>query len=138
MQDPPERAKARPIGGRLPQRGMRMKSRTLLTAGASTLALASLSLVATGASAHLVYLPYHKGAKPPAPIMLPVGHQAPYVAPPTTVSGTWTDVKNEPFTGEGGWGPLPLTDGPVIIMHAFTGTTATWYKLTPRKKGKYT
>lgn len=71
--------------------------------------------------------------------MLPVGTpHAPYVAPPRIRSGTWTDVNNNPFTGEGGWGPMLLTDGSVIIKHAFTGTTATWYKLTPDSKGKYT
>src|ERR1700731_4432945 len=120
-------------------RGLPMKIKRYLTLGASVAAMAAMTSVATDASAHLVYLPYHRGATPPAPIMLPTGtHQAPYVAPPTTVSGTWTDVNNEPFTGEGGWGPLLLTNGSVIIKHAFTGSTATWYKLTPSKKGKYT
>jgi len=115
-----------------------MKIKRYLALGTSLGAIAAMASVATGASAHLMYLPYHRGGKAPAPIMLPIVHEKPYVAPPGTVSGTWTDVKNEPFTGEGGWGPLLLTDGSVIIKHAFTGTTGTWYKLTPDKKGKYT
>ena len=119
-------------------KGVPMKIKRYLTLGTSVAAMAAMASVATGASAHLVYLPFHRGATPPAPIMLPVRHEAPYVAPRNSISGTWTDVKNEPFTGEGGWGPLLLTDGSVIIKHAFTGTTATWYKLTPSKKGKYT
>ena len=115
-----------------------MKSKTFLTAGASALALGNLFLLASGASAHLVYVPYHRGGTPPPPIMLPVGHQAPYVAPRNSTSGTWTDVKNDPFTGEGGNAPLLLTDGTVIMNHALTGTAGEWYKLTPDKKGKYT
>ncbi|HEX3430113.1 MAG TPA: hypothetical protein VHT03_04435 [Rhizomicrobium sp.] len=115
-----------------------MKIKSHLTLGVSFAAVAAMLSAATGASAHLIYRPYHRGAKPPAPIMMPIGHVAPYVAPANSTSGTWTDVANEPFTGEGGWGPLLLTDGSVIVKHAFTGTTATWYKLTPNKKGKYT
>jgi len=114
-----------------------MKIRRYLTLSASVAAMAAVASFTTSTSAHLLYPPYHKGATPPHPIMLPIGHQTPYVAPRNSISGTWTDVKNEPFTGEGGWGPMLLTDGSVIIKHAFTGTTAVWYKLTPNKKGKY-
>jgi hypothetical protein len=116
-----------------------MKSKNCLTAGASVIAMAAMASFATGASAHEVYLPYHWGTKAPPPIELKVDpNQAPYLAPKKAKSGTWTDVSGDPFTGEGGWGPLQLTDGTVIIKHAFTGTTATWYKLTPDSKGNYT
>jgi hypothetical protein len=115
-----------------------MKINRCLTLGASVGAMAATALLATGASAHLVYLPYHRGAKPPAPIMLPVGQEKPYVAHEPTTSGTWADVSGDPFTGEGAWGPLLLTDGSVIMKHAFTGSAGQWYKLTPNKKGKYT
>jgi hypothetical protein len=120
-------------------KGVPMKIKRYLTRSVSIAAMTAAASVATGASAHLVYLPYHRGATPPAPIMLPVGsHQAPYVAPRKSISGKWTDVGNDPFTGEGGWGPLLMTDGSVIIKHAFTGSTATWYRLTPDTKGNYT
>jgi len=115
-----------------------MKIKRSLTLGASLAVIAAMASVATGASAHLVFLPYHRGGKAPPPIMLPIGRVKPYIAPPGTISGTWTDVKNDPFTGEGGWGPLLLTDGSVIIEHVLTGTAGQWYKLTPSKKGKYT
>jgi hypothetical protein len=118
-----------------------MKLTRIMAASASVLALATITSLATGASAHPIYLPFHRGATPPDPNR-PIVHvgpyDAPYIAPRNSTSGTWTDVKNVPFTGEGGWGPLLLTDGSVIIKHAFTGTTATWEKLTPDKKGKYT
>jgi hypothetical protein len=116
-----------------------MKAKNCLTAGVSVLAMAAMASFATGASAHQVYLPYHWGTPAPKPITLAVHpYQAPYVAPKKAKSGTWTDVSGDPFTGEGGWGPLQLTDGTVIIKHAFTGSTATWYKLTPDNKGNYT
>ncbi len=115
-----------------------MENKNWLTAGASVLAMAAMASFATGASAREVYLPYHWGTAAPKPITLANRPQAPYVAPKKSKSGTWTDVSGNPFTGEGGWGPLQLTDGSVIIKHAFTGSTATWYKLSPDKKGKYT
>jgi len=116
-----------------------MKINNCLTAGVSVLAIAAVAALATGASAHEVYLPYHFGQKAPKPITLVTDpHLVPYVAPKKAKSGTWTDVNNSPFTDEGGWGPLQLTDGTVIIKHAFTGSTATWYKLTPDTKGNYT
>jgi len=116
-----------------------MKINYCLTAGVSVLAIAAVAALATGASAHEIYPPYHVGQKAPKPITLVSDpHRVPYVAPKKSKSGTWTDVNNSPFTGEGGWGPLQLTDGTVIIKHAFTGSTATWYKLTPDSKGNYT
>jgi hypothetical protein len=116
-----------------------MKINTYLTTGVSALAIAAVAAFATGASAHEVYLPYHFGQKAPNPITLPVHpNQKQYIAPKKAKSGTWTDVSGDPFTGEGGWGPLQLTDGSVIIKHAFTGSTATWYKLAPDTKGNYT
>jgi len=118
-----------------------MKLTRFLAASTSVLALTAIAAFTASASAHPIYLPYHRGATPPDPNrpLVHVGpYEAPYVAPKNSISGTWTDVKNVPFTGEGGWGPLQLTDGSVIIKQAFTGTTATWYKLTPNKKGKYT
>ena len=56
---------------------------------------------------------------------------------PKSTSGKWTDVASVPFTGEGGWGPLLLTDGSVIIKQR-SPAPPDWYKLTPDKKGKYT
>jgi hypothetical protein len=116
-----------------------MKTKNCLTGGASILAMAAMASFATGASAHEIYLPYHPGQPVPKPITLQVQpSQHPFLAPKKSKSGTWTDVSGDPFTGEGGWGPLQLTDGSVIIKHAFTGTAATWYKLSPDKKGNYT
>src|ERR1700692_1647885 len=118
-----------------------MKLNRSMAASASVLALAAMASLATSVAAHPIYLPYHRGATPPDPNrpLVHVGpYEAPYVAPKSSSSGTWTDVANVPFTGQGGWGPLQLTDGSVIIKHAFTGTTAAWYKLSPSKKGKYT
>jgi hypothetical protein len=116
-----------------------MKSKNCLTAGTSVLAMAAMVSFATGASAHDIYLPYRAGSPVPKPIpFVTQPYRAPYVAPKKAKSGTWTDVGNVPFTNEGGWGPLQLTDGSVIIKHAFTGTAGTWYKLSPDKKGNYT
>jgi hypothetical protein len=116
-----------------------MKTKNCLTAGASVLAMAAMASFATGACAHDIYLPYHFGSPVPKPIPLVTQpYRAPYVAPKKSKSGTWTDVGSVPFTNEGGWGPLQLTDGSVIIKHAFTGTAGTWYKLAPDKKGNYT
>ena len=47
-----------------------MKIKRYLTCTSSIAVVAAVASVATGASAHLVYLPYHRGAKAPAPIML--------------------------------------------------------------------
>ncbi|MGH7225312.1 MAG: hypothetical protein ACRELF_18980, partial [Gemmataceae bacterium] len=67
-----------------------------------------------------------------------VSHKAPYVAPKKFKSGKWTDVAGVPFSGQGGWGPLQLTDGTIMMKQAFTGTAGVWYKLAPDKKGNYT
>jgi hypothetical protein len=116
-----------------------MKLRTTLTVGASVIALAAL--VGTGASAHAIYYPFHKGAKPldPNTPIIHVGSETtPYVAPKKVRSGKWTDVAGVPFSGQGGWGPMQLTDGRVLIKQSFTGSAGVWYTLTPDKKGKYT
>jgi hypothetical protein len=98
-----------------------------------------MASLATGAHARDIYLPYHAGSPAPKPIPFVIQpYRAPYIAPKKAKSGIWADVNNSPFTGEGGWGPLQLTDGTVIIKHAFTGSAGTWYKLTPDKKGNYT
>jgi hypothetical protein len=116
-----------------------MQIKNCLTAGASALALAAMASFATGASAHEIYLPYHAGMAVPKPITLATnGNQAPYVAPKNSKSGTWTDVAGVPFTGQGGWGPMQLTDGTILIKQSFTGTAGVWYKLSPDKKGQYT
>jgi hypothetical protein len=116
-----------------------MKTKNCLTAGASVLALAAMASFAAGASAHEVYLPYHWGTPAPKPVTLQAHPELPpYVAPKKAKSGTWTDVSGDPFSGQGGWSPLQLTDGSVIIKQSFTGTAATWYKLAPDKKGNYT
>src|ERR1700722_7515831 len=105
-----------------------MKLNRTMAASASVLALAAIASLAASAAAHPIYLPYHRGATPPDPNrpLVHVGpYEAPYVAPRNSTSGTWTDVNNVPFTGEGGWGPLLLTDGSVIIKHAFTAHNTT-------------
>ena len=117
-----------------------MKSRTLWTAGASAVAIAGIFLIAASASAQPIYRPYHHGMAPINP-NLPLPHVGPYSSPyrghrPT--SGTWTDVGHVPFSGQGGWGPLQLTDGSVMMKQSFTGSAGNWYKLTPDNKGKYT
>jgi hypothetical protein len=122
------------------KRGFPMKSGRCFTAGASAVALAGLFLVATGASAHPIYRPYHRWMAAIDP-NLPLPHVGPYSAPYKAhrgTSGTWTDVGGVPFSGQGGWGPLQLTDGTVMMKQSFTGTAGKWYKLTPDKKGKYT
>lgn len=116
-----------------------MKINRYLAASASLVAVAAVASIASGASAHQLYLPYHWGTTPPKPITLRVhAHRAPYKAPKASGSGTWTDVSNVPFRGEGGWGPLLLTDGTVMMKQAFTGSAGVWYKLAPDNKGNYT
>jgi hypothetical protein len=114
-----------------------MKSKTFLTAGASALALASLFLVATGASAHPVYRPTRHGLAPIDP-NLPLPHVGPYtgryIAPPTTRSGKWTDLKATLPFSNGPWVSELLTDGSVLIDDY---CTSQWYRLTPNKKGRY-
>lgn len=116
-----------------------MKIRNSLTIGASVVALAALATV--GASAHPMYYPFAKGTKPLDP-NTPIVHLGsetkPYVAPTAAKSGTWTDVSNVPFSGQGGWGPMQLTDGRVLMKQSFTGSAGVWYTLSPDKKGKYT
>src|ERR1700731_3243876 len=131
----PDRARACPIGGRARIRGLPMKSKKLLKAGASALALASLFL-ATGASAHPIYRPHAPGIAPINP-NLPLPHVGPsglYHAKGTK-SGTWTDVANIPFAN-GPWNARMQTDGTVLVLDYCT-SPAQWYKLTPDKKGKY-
>jgi hypothetical protein len=115
-----------------------MKTRTLLVTGASFVAVAAIVSLATGASAHQVLRPYKFGTTPPNPNM-PTVHigpfEAPFVAPKTNRSGTWTDVGNLPsFAQYGPWEPQLLTDGTVLVSDA---GTQQWYKLTPDSKGKY-
>ncbi|HTT84972.1 MAG TPA: hypothetical protein VMF67_15960 [Rhizomicrobium sp.] len=116
-----------------------MKFQHYFTLSSSVLAMTAMASLATGASAHEIYLPYHPGMAVPKPITPAVQpYHAPYVAPKKSKSGTWTDVSGVPFTNEGGWGPMQLTDGTVIIKEAFTGTAGVWYKLAPDSKGQYT
>lgn len=114
-----------------------MTSRSLLTAGASALALASLCLAATGAVAHPVFRPHAHGMAPINP-NLPLAHVGPYSGPyksPSLRTGKWKDVANLPFQN-GPWNARMQTDGTVIIMDFCTSPNQ-WYKLTPNKKGKY-
>jgi hypothetical protein len=115
-----------------------MKSSKRLSAGASILALATIGMLCTGASARPIYRPYTHGTPRPDPNMptVHVGpYEAPYVAPKKSKSGKWTDVGNLPsFTSYGPWEPQLLTDGTVLIASAGTNQ---WYKLTPDSKGKY-
>jgi hypothetical protein len=116
-----------------------MKINGYFAASVSALALAAMTSVASGTAAHNIYLPYRWGTTPPKPTMPRVHvHRAPFVAPKASASGTWTDVGHVPFSGEGGWGPLVLTDGSVMMKQAFTGSAGIWYKLTPDSKGNYT
>ncbi|HEY3779307.1 MAG TPA: hypothetical protein VGL35_14745 [Rhizomicrobium sp.] len=116
-----------------------MKINRYLTAGASVLAMAAMTCLATSASARPVYRPYAAGNTPidPNTPVAHVGpHQGPYVAPSNAKSGTWTDVKGTlPFT-DGPWGAMLLTDGTVIIEDYCTAPNQ-WYKLTPDKTGSY-
>ncbi|HTT83249.1 MAG TPA: hypothetical protein VMF67_07195 [Rhizomicrobium sp.] len=116
-----------------------MKIKNCLTAGVSALAVTAFAAAITGVSAHVIYLPYRPGMTAPKPITPAAQpYRAPYVAPKKSKSGTWTDLTNNPFTSEGGWGPMQLTDGTLLVKEAFTGTAGIWYKLTPDKKGQYT
>jgi hypothetical protein len=114
-----------------------MKSRTLLTAGASALALTSLFLVAAVADAHPVYRPHRHGVAPIDPnLPLPqIGPYTRYVAPKNSGSGTWAAVGNLPFA-KGPWNARMQTDGTVLISDYLT-KKGVWYKLTPDNKGKY-
>jgi hypothetical protein len=116
-----------------------MKSDSHLATGVSVLALATLAVLATSASAHPIYRPHASGVTPPDPNM-PIVHvgpyEPPYIAPKKTKSGKWTDVENLPsFTEYGPWEPQLLTDGTVLVLDA---GTQQWYKLTPDSKGIYT
>jgi len=115
-----------------------MTSIKFLTASASAVALASVFLLATGATAHPVYRPYHHNAVPIDP-NLPMPHIGPVQGPYHTknpTSGTWTDYSGTlPFVN-GPWNPLVLTDGTVLVED-FCTSPQTWYRLTPNKKGSY-
>lgn len=116
-----------------------MKTRSCVAAGVSLLAIAAMSSLATGASAHQILYPYKFGTTPrdPNTPLVHVGpYRPPYVAPRSAASGTWTDVGNLPnFTTYGPWEPQLLTDGTVLVFDAGTNQP---YKLAPDKKGKYT
>jgi hypothetical protein len=115
-----------------------MTSRKLLTAGVSALALASLFLVATDASARPIYRPHARGMAPIDP-NLPVPHVGPYqpaYKSPSLKSGTWKDIAGTlPFTN-GPWNATLMTDGTVLVEDYCTSPEQ-WYKLTPNKKGLY-
>jgi len=114
-----------------------MKSKKLFTAGASALALASLFLAATGASAHPIYRPHAQGIAPINPNR-PLPHVGPYTQPyqaKNGTSGTWKDVANIPFAN-GPWNARMQTDGTVLVLDYCT-SPAQWWKLSPNKKGKY-
>ncbi|HLY07262.1 MAG TPA: hypothetical protein VKR31_16060, partial [Rhizomicrobium sp.] len=116
-----------------------MRIKSYCAASVSALALVTMASVSTGAAAHEIFYPYHWGTTPHKPITPGVRiHRIPYVAPKSSASGTWTDVANSPFGGEGGSAPLVLTDGSVMIKQSFTGSAGVWYKLTPDSSGKYT
>jgi hypothetical protein len=116
-----------------------MKINRHFATSVSVLAVAATASLASGASAHEIYLPYHWQMTPPKPVTVRAHrYRAPYVAPKASASGTWTDVGHVPFSGEGGWGPLVLTDGSVMMKQAFTGSAGVWYKLTADSKGNYT
>src|SRR5579862_92960 len=117
----------------------KMRIKSYCAASVSALALVTMASVSTGAAAHEIFYPYHWGTTPHKPITPGVRiHRIPYVAPKSSASGTWTDVANSPFGGEGGSAPLVLTDGSVMIKQSFTGSAGVWYKLTPDSSGKYT
>jgi hypothetical protein len=115
-----------------------MKSKTFLTAGASALAIASLFLVATDASARPIYRPFNHRAAPINP-NLPLPHVGPhtglYKAPAGSGSGVWKDLANLPFAN-GPWNARMQTDGTVLVLDYCT-SPGQWWKLTPNKKGKY-
>jgi hypothetical protein len=116
-----------------------MKMRSSVAMGASLLAIAAITSLATGASARQIYYPHRHGITPPDP-NTPIFHvgpyEAPFVAPHNARSGTWKDVANLPtFSQYGPWEPQLLTDGTVLVLAA---GTQQWYKLTPNRKGRYT
>lgn len=117
-----------------------MKCTRYLAAGASILAIAALTSLSVSASAHTYYFPYKKGSTfrldPNKPLVHVGPYQAPYVAPKSAKSGTWTDVKAALPFANGPWNPRQLTDGTVIIEDYCTSPTQ-WYKLTPDKTGSY-
>ncbi len=114
-----------------------MKRSTGFVMGVSALALAA-SAFSTSSDARQIFYPHARGAMPAdpnQPYLHVGGHEAPYVAPPSTRSGTWKDIAGAlPFTS-GPWAPMLLTDGTVIVEDY---CTSQWYKLTPDKKGRYT
>ena len=117
-----------------------MKCTRYLAAGASILAIAAITSLSASASAHTYYFPYKKGSTyrldPSKPLVHVGAYQAPYVAPKSAKSGTWTDVKAALPFSNGPWNPRQLTDGTVIIEDYCTSPTQ-WYKLTPDKSGSY-
>jgi hypothetical protein len=115
-----------------------MRINYIFAAGVSVLAVVAAATVASVASAHEIYLPYHFGTTPPKPI-IPQHHanRVPFRAPKTNASGTWTDVSGVPFSGQGGEAPLVLTDGRVMVKQSFTGSAGVWYTLAPDSKGNY-
>jgi hypothetical protein len=116
-----------------------MKINRTLATGVSILALAAIASISSAANARQVYVPYRWGTTAPKPMMIREhGYRAPYHAPRSSSSGTWTDVSGVPFSGQGGSAPLVLTDGTAMIKQSFTGSTGVWYKLSPDSKGNYT
>src|SRR5204863_4787675 len=110
-----------------------MKPTNYLTAGVSVLALAAITSLSTGASAHTVYYPFKKGVH-----FVPGGHVGPYERPYKAAknmhSGTWKDLSNKLPFANGPWVQMLLTDGTVLVDDL---CSPNWYKLTPDKKGKY-
>jgi len=95
--------------------------------GSATAALAA-GLLSTTALAHRAVDPLPRQSAQAG------SHGAPYVAPPTVKSGTWTALAagfpgtSFPDTAQ------VMTDG-TVLMH--DGCTSDWYRLTPNKKGSY-
>jgi len=137
-QDPPKKGRERVRLADGSHKGVPMKSRKLLTVGASALALASVFLAATGATAHPIYRPHARGVAPIDPNM-PLPHVGPYQPAYQSKSpkaGKWKDLSGTlPFT-DGPWNARMQTDGTVIVLD-FCTSPQLWYKLTPNKKGQY-
>jgi len=98
----------------------------------------SRNLLSVLAAATAVLLTTTALAKPGHMTPLPSRHgwdhsKKPFIAPPSSGSGTWTPVANT-FPGSTPDTSLQLTDG-TVMMHDIC--TSNWYRLTPDNTGSY-